>query len=97
MEGLNRKKIIDRGIKTRINLNGRELANWRDYFKTLFKTTKKYDRIEEGIHWWTIMEKYDPFVKRDKTEIKIGYLNKYYGLFFEQINRCAIEFYFLSF
>ena len=59
-----------------INLNGHEYENWQDYFKTIFEATKKYDRVVEGIHGQTIIEKYVPFDKSDKKEIKIGYLDE---------------------
>jgi hypothetical protein len=71
---LEEKQTTNRGLKTMINLNDYE--NWQDYFKTIFKTTKKYERIEEGIMGQTIIEKYVPFDKNDKTEIKVGYLDE---------------------
>lgn len=59
-----------------IKLNGHDYENWKDYFKTTFEETKKYDRIEEGLHGQTILEKYVPLDKSDKTEIKVGYLDE---------------------
>ena len=58
-----------------ITLNGHEYKNWKDYFKTTFEETKKYDRIEKGLHGQTIIEKYVPLDKNDKTEIIVGYLD----------------------
>ena len=59
-----------------IELNGHNFKNWQDYFKTTFEITKKYDRVEEGLHGQTICEKYVLVDKNDKTEIKIGYLKE---------------------
>lgn len=59
-----------------IKLNEHEFENWQDYFKTTFEVTKKYDRIEEELRGQTIIEKYIPLDKSDKTEIKVAYIDK---------------------
>lgn len=54
---------FSRQRKKMIQLNEHEFTNWKDYFKTTFEETKKYDRIEEWLNGQTIIEKYVPLDK----------------------------------
>jgi hypothetical protein len=59
-----------------LNFGGYDYKSWQDYFKSIFAMTEEYERIEEGIRGQTIIEKYVPLDKNNKTEIRVGYLDE---------------------
>ena len=49
--------------------------NWKEFFNIKFGESEKYSQSEEILHGDLLVVKYVPINIKDKTEIKIGYLD----------------------